>query len=147
METLRDIVSACGEDPAIDQVMVIYDQPPGIGGWAAESWTAVREGIAQGAARSPVPTLVASTLPELLDDAAAAAFIADGVPAIAGLTPGLRCALALQGAPAVSARLREIGAGAAARGRAGAAAAPGSPSTRPRTCCAPPGWRSRRAVR
>jgi acyl-CoA synthetase (NDP forming) len=79
----------------------------------------VREGIGQGAARSPVPTLVTSTLPELLDDEAAATFIAAGVPAIAGLTAGLRCALALEGAPGLPARLREIGAahaaGAAAR--------------------------------
>ena len=132
VQTLRDIVSACGKDPAIDQVMVIYDQPPGIGGWAAQTWTAVREGIAKGAAVSPVPTLVTSTLPELLDDEAAAAFIADGVPAISGLTAGLRCALALQAAPATSARLREIGAACAAGGAHAAGAAvdrPGAAGT------------------
>ena len=42
--------------------------------------------------RSPVPTIVSSTLPELLDDAAAWRFAQAGVAAAAGLRTGLRCA-------------------------------------------------------
>ena len=38
VETLRDIVAAVAGDPAIDQVLVLYDQPLGIDGAAAESW-------------------------------------------------------------------------------------------------------------
>ena len=116
VETLRDIVAAVGADPAVDQVLVLYDQPVGIERAAEESWASVREGIHAGAALSPVPVMVASTLPELLDDAAAAQFAAAGVPAMAGLRTGLMCAAALRQAPADPARLRELAA-AAGRGR------------------------------
>ena len=54
-----------------------------------------------GSALSPVPTMVASTLPELLDDAAAWRFAQAGVPAVAGIRTGLVCAAALGAAPAI----------------------------------------------
>ena len=60
------------------------------------SWDAVREGLADGAAGGAVPALFASTLPELLQDASAAAFLDRGVPAVAGLRTALACAAALQ---------------------------------------------------
>ena len=109
----------------IDQVLVFYDQPPGIEGPPEESWRAVREGITAGAARSPVPTIVASTLPELLDDGAAWRFIGAGIPAVAGLRTGLVCAAARMTAPGDPERLREIARAArsVAPGAAGAAAA------------------------
>jgi acyl-CoA synthetase (NDP forming) len=114
VETLRDIVAAVGSDPAIDQVLVLYDQPVGIGGAPDESWAAVREGILAGAAAGPAPVLVAATLPELLDDAAASRFIGSGLPAIAGLRTGLACAAALRKPAGDPARLREIAAVASA---------------------------------
>ena len=108
-EALSELVRALGEDPAIDQVLVFYDQPFGLEGAVEESWRAVREGIIAGASASPVPTLVSSTLPELLDDESAWRFALAGVPAAAGLRTGLRCAAAtaLTGA-ADPERLREI---------------------------------------
>ena len=45
VERLRDIVLTVAGDPSIDQLVVLYDQPPGIDGAPAESWTRVREGI------------------------------------------------------------------------------------------------------
>jgi acetate---CoA ligase (ADP-forming) len=133
-DTLREIIAIVGADAAIDQVLVLYDQPVGIEGDPDESWAAVREGILAGAAASPTPVMMAATLPELLDDTAAARFARAGVPAVAGLRTGLACAAALRRAPAEPARLREI-AGAALRagpnGRppSSAAAAPdGTPS-------------------
>jgi acyl-CoA synthetase (NDP forming) len=113
---LSELVRALGEDPAIGLVLVFYDQPAGLTGAMAQSWRDVRDGVMQGAALSPVGTLVSSTLPELLDDAAAAELTAAGVPAAAGLRTGLRCARALL-APgeADPARLRAIA--ARARGR------------------------------
>ncbi len=111
-DTLRDIVATTGADPGIDQLLVLYDQPGGIDGAADASWSAVREGILAGAAASEVPVALASTLPELLDDEAAARFAAAGVPPVAGLRTGLACVAALRGAPADPARLREIGAAA-----------------------------------
>ncbi|MFL5861239.1 MAG: acetate--CoA ligase family protein [Solirubrobacteraceae bacterium] len=107
---LGELVRALGEDPAVGQVLVFYDQPHGLAGAPEESWRAVREGVMVGARLSPVPVMVSSTLPELLDDAAAAEFAAAGVPAAAGLRTGLRCAAAMlgPGPPADPRRLREI---------------------------------------
>jgi acyl-CoA synthetase (NDP forming) len=108
-ELLRDLIATVGADAAIDQVLVLYDQPPGIGGWSAQTWDAVREGILLGARGSDVPVLVASTLPELLDDDGAATFGAAGVPALCGLPAGLLAARALLPAPTgIASRLRSI---------------------------------------
>src|SRR3954449_9046252 len=62
-ETLRDTIATVGADDAVDQVLVLYDQPAGVDGWSAQSWANVREGIVQGAADSAAPVLVAATLP------------------------------------------------------------------------------------
>jgi acetate---CoA ligase (ADP-forming) len=118
VEPLRDIVAAVGADAAVDRVLVLYDQLVGIEGDPDESWAAVREGILAGAARSPVPVMVASTLPELLDDAAAARFIDAGVPAVAGLRTGIACAAALARPPGEPERVREIARAAASAGGA-----------------------------
>jgi len=115
VDRLRDIVIAAGSDPGIDQVLVLYDQPAGIEGAPGESWSAVREGILAGAAASRAPVALASTLPELLDDAAAVRFAAAGVPPVAGLRTGLECVAALRQPPGDAARLRAIGAAAASR--------------------------------
>ena len=110
VETLRDLIRLVGEDPAIDLVLVFYDRPPGIANHALESWEAVEEGILAGAAVSPVPVMVAATLPELLDDESAWQFISAGVPAVAGLRTGIAVAHALSAPPADAARLRAIAA-------------------------------------
>ncbi len=109
VQALGELVRALGEDPAIGQVLVFYDQPHGMTGAPAESWRAVREGVMLGASLSPVPVMVSSTLPELLDDTAAAEFAAAGVAAAAGLRTGLRCAAAaLQMHEGDAPRLRAI---------------------------------------
>ena len=109
---LRDLVVAVGEDPAIDRVLVFYDQPAGLSGPVAESWRAVREGIVAGAAASPASTMICSTLPELLDDDAAWQCVRSGIPAVAGLRTGLACAAALSARPGDPARLHAIAAAA-----------------------------------
>jgi acyl-CoA synthetase (NDP forming) len=109
-ERLRDIVVAVGEDPSIDRVLVLYDQAADFG--RGDSWAAVREGIAMGAAASPTPVIVSATLPELLNEDAALEFMAAGVPAVAGLRTGLACVAALGRPSPDSARLREIAAAA-----------------------------------
>ena len=117
----------------------------GLDGAAAESWAAVLDGCARAAASTASASLVASTLPELLDDATAAALQRDGVAAVAGLRSGLRCAAALRGAAPRPARAsRAIGATRAgaprgatlarrARGQGAAARRPGCPSRRARS--------------
>ncbi|MGZ4299649.1 MAG: CoA-binding protein, partial [Solirubrobacteraceae bacterium] len=42
VQALGELVRALGEDPAIGQVLVFYDQPHGLTGAPAESWRAVR---------------------------------------------------------------------------------------------------------
>ena len=115
VERLRDIVVAVGEDPAIDRILVYYDQAADSG--RGGSWAAVREGIRQGAAASDTPAIVSSTLPELLDEDAAFEFMDAGTPAVAGLRTGLACAAALDAPAPEPARLAEIGI-AARRARA-----------------------------
>jgi acetate---CoA ligase (ADP-forming) len=110
VETLRDLIRTVGEDPAIGHVLVFYDRPPGISGASLESWEAVEEGILAGASVSPVPVMVAATLPELLDDEAAWQFCEAGVPAVAGLRTGIAVAAALAAPPGDAARLRAIAA-------------------------------------
>jgi acetate---CoA ligase (ADP-forming) len=124
VERLRDIVVTVGEDPAIDRVLVFYDQAGDVAAddsGRAASWAAVRDGIRLGAQASGVPVMVSSTLPELLNEEAALTFLDAGVPAVAGLRTGLCCAAALEAPPADPARLREIASAARA-----AAAAPSS---------------------
>jgi acyl-CoA synthetase (NDP forming) len=113
-ERLRDLVVTTGDDPEVGRVLVLYDQPAGLEGATEESWAAVREGIREGALHSEVPVMVASTLPELLDDDAAARFAESGIPAIAGLRSGLAVVAALGRPGGDPVRLREI---AAAAGR------------------------------
>ena len=123
VECLREIVVAVGDDPAIEQILVFYDQAADIGA-AERSWAAVREGIALGAADCAAPVMVSSTLPELLDEGAALAFMAAGIPAVAGLRTGVACAAAL-GAPAADPKRLQAIAAATRRAR-GSAGAPGS---------------------
>ena len=107
VERLRDIVAAVGEDPAVERILVYYDQAADSG--RGGSWAAVREGIRQGAAASETPVMVSSTLPELLNEDAAFEFMDAGTAAVAGLRTGLACALALDTPAADPARLGEIG--------------------------------------
>ena len=115
---LSRLIQTVGGDKSVDQLLVFYDQPADLDGAPEESWRAVREGIEAGAAALRLPVIVSSTLPELLDDAAAWRFAKAGVPTAAGLRTGLRCAAALAGERGDPARLRAI---AAAARRAGAA--------------------------
>ena len=118
-DLLRRITVAVGDDPAIDQLLILYDHPRGLAPEAAAEWAAVRAGIVAGADETEAATLVASTLPDLIDDEASGELASRGVPAIAGLRTGLPCALALRLPPADPDRLREIAGRGPDRGRAG----------------------------
>lgn len=107
-ELLAELVRAVGSDPGVDDVLVFYDQFPGLTGAVAAASDAVREGVIAGAALSPAATMICSTLPELLDDEAAWQCVQAGIPAIAGLRTGLACAAARRSVPGDPARLLEI---------------------------------------
>ncbi|HEX3614963.1 MAG TPA: acetate--CoA ligase family protein [Solirubrobacteraceae bacterium] len=117
-DALSELVQTVASDPAIDQLLVFYDQPRDLDAASAESWGAVRDGLIAGSDRVDVPMIVSSTLPELLDDEAAWRFARHGIAPVAGLRAGLLCAEVLQGAPGDPQRLREIALTARAAGRA-----------------------------
>ena len=107
---LGEIVATVGADPAIDQLLLCYDQPAD----ADESWAAVRTGLADGARAAAGPggaaTIVGSTLPDLLEPASGSEFADAGIPAVAGLRTALVCARALRASGVGAKRLREISA-------------------------------------
>ena len=136
-ETLSDLIATVGEDAAVDQMLVLYDQPAGIEGAVDEAWSAVRDGIHAGAARSPVPTM-ADTLPEMLDGRGGA-LRRRRITAISACATG---SCARGAAPQRAIRL------ACARSRPWRPDRPvtptadrHSPSTKPSSCCAVPAYR------
>ena len=112
-ERIDGIVRAVAGDPAIDQLLLFFDEPGAMDEGLRESWDAVREGLADGAVGGGVPALVASTLPDLLQDDSATAFVERGVPPVAGLRTALACAAALRLPPGDPGRLRAIAAAVA----------------------------------
>ena len=112
-ERLAAIVRAVAADPAVEQLLLFYDEPGGMDRGLRASWDGVREGLADGAVEADAAALVASTLPELLQDASATAFLARGVPAVAG--PAHGAGVRGRARPPVG------GSGAAARDRLGGA--------------------------
>jgi acetate---CoA ligase (ADP-forming) len=130
-DLLRRITVTVGDDPAVDQLLILYDHPRGLAPEAAAEWAAVRAGIVAGADETEAATLVASTLPDLIDDEASE-LAERGVPAVAGLRTALLCAQALRRPLGDPDRLRGIA--AAAR----AASAPADPRA---SGAAAGGWR------
>jgi acetyl-CoA synthetase len=113
-EALEQIAAAVSADPAIDQLLLLFDQPRGLDPEVAAGWERVRAALLAGAARGDAATILASTLPELLDPATAAELAIGGrVATAAGLGAAIACATALRIPLADPARLREIAAAAA----------------------------------
>jgi acyl-CoA synthetase (NDP forming) len=120
-EALEEVAAAVSSDPAIDQLLLLFDQPRGLDPEVAGGWEAVRRALLAGAARGDAATILASTLPELLDPDTATELTKGGrVATAAGLGAAIACAAALRTPLADPKRLREI-ATAAESGRDGAA--------------------------
>jgi acetate---CoA ligase (ADP-forming) len=125
-DLLREIVATVGDDPGIDQLLMLYDHPHGLAAGSAASWAAVRAGLIAGASQTRAASLVASTLPDLIDEEASRELTARGVPAIAGLRTALACAQAVRRPRGDAARLLAVAAtAAAARVESGAPVADG----------------------
>jgi acetate---CoA ligase (ADP-forming) len=114
-DLLRRIIVTVGTDPGVDQLLVLYDHPQGLAPEAATEWAAVRAGIVSGAAETEAATLVASTLPDLIDDHASSELADHGVPAVAGLRTALACVHAVRLEGGDPERLRAIAGAARAR--------------------------------
>src|SRR5262245_17067985 len=114
-EPIAGIVAAVGSDPAVDQILVFYDRPLGMDAAMAASWDGTLDGVIAGSAVAGVPVVVASTLPELLDEPSALRLVEAGIAPVAGLISGLAAAAALGHAAGRADRLRAIAAAAARR--------------------------------
>jgi acyl-CoA synthetase (NDP forming) len=112
-ERLRRIVATVGGDPGVAQLLLLYDHPRDLSPESEDDWAAVREGLALGAAECKAAAIVASTLPDLVDEDANRELAAHGVPAVGGLTTALACLAALRRERGDPERLRRIGAAAA----------------------------------
>ena len=75
---LEEVAAAVSSDPAIDQLLLLFDQPRGLDPEVAEGWESVQRALLAGAARGDAATILGSTLPELLDPAGAAELAAAG---------------------------------------------------------------------
>jgi len=115
-ERLRRVVTAVGEDPAISQLLLLFDQPRELPDESAASWEGVRDALVAGAAATDTGAMLAATLPDLVSGAVALALAERGIPFVAGLRTSLLCARALRAERGDPARLREIAATAASRG-------------------------------
>jgi acetate---CoA ligase (ADP-forming) len=112
-EALEEVAAAVASDPAIDQLLLLFDQPRGLDPEVAEGWEGVRRALLAGAARGDAATILASTLPELLDPATARELTNVGrVATAAGLGAAIACVAALRTPLADPERLREIAAAA-----------------------------------
>ncbi len=121
---LEEIAAAVSSDPAIDQLLLLFDQPRGLDPEIAADWERVKRALLAGAARGDAATILGSTLPELLDPEGSGELAAAGVASAAGLGAAIACAAALRTPPADPKRLREIAA-ATESGRDGAPAGNG----------------------
>jgi acyl-CoA synthetase (NDP forming) len=111
-EVLELVAEAVGSDPAIDQLLLLFDQPDGLADDIREDWEAVRRGLLAGAERGGAAILLASTLPELLDNECALELAERGIATAAGLGEAIACAGALRAPLPDPARLEEIAAAA-----------------------------------
>jgi acyl-CoA synthetase (NDP forming) len=116
-EALEEVAAAVSSDPAIDQLLLLFDQPRGLDPEVAGGWEAVRRALLAGAARGDAATILASTLPELLDPDTATELMQGGrVATAAGLGAAIACAAALRSPLAEPERLREIATAAEGEG-------------------------------
>jgi acetyl-CoA synthetase len=110
VEGIADIVRTTGSDPSLGQVLVYYDMPQKMGAAATYSWNSQLDGILLGGQDSDAPVIVASTLPDLLPEDLVDKCLQRGVPAVWGLTTGIKVADAMRRPFGDPDRLRSIGA-------------------------------------
>jgi acetate---CoA ligase (ADP-forming) len=138
---LEEIAAAVSSDPAIDQLLLFFDQPRGLAPEIAADWERVKRALLAGAACGDAATILGSTLPELLDPDGTVELAAAGVATAAGLGAAIACAAALRTPPADSERLREIA--VAAEGMHGNPVVPATHGQRSAGATGSPSWEGR----
>jgi acetyl-CoA synthetase len=115
VDTISTIVRTTASDPSLGQVLVYYDQPQKMGEAATDSWDITLDAILLGAQGADAPVMVASTMADLLPEDKIDRCHAKGVPAVWGLTTGIKVADAMRRPFGDPARLRATSAIAGAR--------------------------------
>ena len=113
VDTISSIVRTMASDPALGQVLVYYDQPQKMGHAATESWSVTLDAVLLGAQQggaSDAPVMVASTMSDLLPEDKIDKCQSQGVPAVWGLTTGIKVANAMRQPFGDPRRLRAISA-------------------------------------
>lgn len=110
VDTISTIVRTTAADPSLGQVLVYYDQPQKMGPAATESWDVTLDAILLGAQDSEAQVVVASTMADLLPEDKIERCHAHNVPAVWGLTTGIKVANALRQPFGDPAHLRAISA-------------------------------------
>src|SRR5690606_8742374 len=77
-DLLSETVATVGADPNINQLLLFHDHPEELREEHREGWAGVRRGLAGGALREKTPSILASTLPDLVDPEARAELAAAG---------------------------------------------------------------------
>ena len=96
VDTISTIVRTTASDPSLGQVLVYYDQPQKMGDAATDSWDITLDAILLGAQGADAPVTVASTMADLLPEDKIERCHEHGVPAVWGLTTGIKVANALR---------------------------------------------------
>ncbi len=107
-ERLSAIVEAVGSDPAIDQLLLFHDHPRGLRPEHEVEWADLRRALASGAIDSGTGAILASTLPDLIDETAMSELDALGIPVVGGIPAALSGLAACRRPPADPDRLRSI---------------------------------------
>ncbi len=108
LEVLEQVIETVGSDPGIDQLLLLFDMPDGLSDTAKPVWDAVRRALIAGAERGGAEPLLASTMPDLLDEQGALELAERGIAAAAGLREAIRCVGALRASRGTAERLEEI---------------------------------------
>jgi acyl-CoA synthetase (NDP forming) len=88
-ELLTEIIATVGSDPGVDQLLLFHDHPRDLRPEHEAEWGDVRRALAAGATASDSPAIFASTLPDLIDEAAMVELAGIGIPVVGGMAAAL----------------------------------------------------------
>lgn len=112
-DRLTEIVETVGNCETVEQMLIFHDHPADLRPEHESEWSVVRNALVEGALKSGCPTILASTLPDLVSEAGRRELAAKGVPVVGGMRAAIAAALASQrpgrlDGGAIAERLRAI---------------------------------------
>lgn len=95
-ERLTEIVATVGRCEAVEQMLIFHDHPADLRPEHESEWAKVRDALVAGALESGCPTILASTLPDLVSEEGRRRLAAKGVPVVSGMRSAIATASASQ---------------------------------------------------